>query len=115
MKVKLIERTTEKEKVANVLKINKKELPLVRDGWNFNWRKLFKVKGTEIFKVVLDESPAKIQGVVMLTLLNDEMVFMNNVEIAPHNIGENKLFTNTAGVLLAFACKKVLRWAKGII
>lgn len=113
MKVILIEKKTGTDKLATIQRIVRKELPLKKDGWNFNWKILFKVEGSEIFKVSLEESPKEIQGILMLTMFNDEMLFMNNVEIAPHNIGNNKKYENTAGVLLAFACKESFEKGKG--
>jgi len=113
MKVKLIERTTGIEKSAVIQRILKKEIPLKKDGWNFNWRSLTKVEGSEIFKIALTESPKEVQGILMLTIFNDEMLFMNNIEIAPHNIGRNKKFENTAGILLAFTCKESFEKGKG--
>ena len=82
------------------------ELPLKKDGWNFNWRNLFKVEGSRIYKITLKESTKEIQGILMLKMFNNEMLFMNNIEIAPHNIGKFKRYKNTAGILLAFACKE---------
>lgn len=113
MKVKLTERATGIEKPAIIQRILKKEFPLKKDGWNFNWRSLAKVEGSEIFKIALEDSPKEIQGILMLTIFNDEMLFMNNVEIAPHNIGKNKKYENTAGILLAFACKESFEKGKG--
>lgn len=113
MKVILLERETGIQKSAVVQRILRKELPLKKNGWSFNWRTLFKVEGSEIFKLSLEESPDEIQGIVMLTMFNDEMLFMNNVEVAPHNIGKNKKYDNTAGILLAFACKKSFEKGKG--
>ena len=106
MKVKILEKSTEIEKIAEIQLLEKKEIPLKKDGWNFNWRQLFKVEGSRIYKIALEETPNKIEGVLMLTLFNDEMLFMNNIEVAPHNLGKGKKYNNVAGCLLAFACKE---------
>lgn len=113
MKVKLIEKKTGIERHAEIQNITKKEQPLKKDGWNLSWRSLFKVEGSEIFKISLEESPKDIQGLLMLTMFNDEMLFMNNIEIAPQNVGKNKKYENTAGILLAFACKESFEKGKG--
>ena len=113
MKVTLIEKETGAQRTAFIQKIVRKELPLKKDGWNFNWETLFKIEGSEIYKISLEESPNEIQGIIMLTMYNEEMLFMNNVEIAPHNIGKSKKYVNTAGILLAFACKKSFEKGKG--
>ncbi len=55
-----------------------KEMPLKKDGWQFNWQKLSKVEGAMFFKITLKNSPAKVEGLLMLTLINDEMLYMNN-------------------------------------
>jgi len=106
MKVKILEKNTGIEKIAAIQLLIKKELPLKKDGWNFNWNQLFKIEGSLIYKIAIEETPGKIEGVVMLTLYNEEMLFMNNIEVAPHNIGKDKKYDNVAGCLLAFACKK---------
>lgn len=106
MKVKILEKYTNSEVYAKINKILQKDLPLKKDGWNFNWRQLYKIEGSIIYKITLVESPKKVEGVLMLTLFNEEMLFMNNVELAPYNIGTTKKYDNVAGCLLAFACKK---------
>lgn len=113
MEIALIEKSTGAKKIAIIKLIKKEELPLKKNGWNFNWKTLFKIEGSELFKVSLQDTPNQIEGIVMLTLLNDEMLFMNNIEIAPHNIGNNKKYTNAAGILLAFACKQSFEKGKG--
>jgi len=113
MKVELIESSTGKVHLADIKLIKYKELPLKKDGWSFNWKSLFKIEGSELYKISLEESPSEIQGVLMVTILYGEMLFMNNVENAPHNIGKNKRYENTAGCLLAFACKLSFEKGKG--
>lgn len=111
--MKILEQKTQLEKDAEIKKILKKELPLKKDGWNFNWRELFKIEGAELFKISLMESPNLIEGVLMLTMFNEEMLMMNNIELAPHNIGKNKKYDNIAGCLLAFACRESFEKGKG--
>ena len=41
----------------------------------------------------------------MLTMMFDEMLYMNNIEIAPHNYGDGGRYKFVAGCLLAFACR----------
>ena len=106
MKIKLLETKTGLEKEGRIEKILRKELPLKKDGWNFNWKVLFKVEGSELYKLALSATPGKVEGILMLTMFNEEMLFMNNIELAPYNIGKNKKYKNTAGCLLAFACMK---------
>jgi len=113
MKVSILEKKTDLEQKAEIKKILKKELPLKKDGWNFNWRELSKVEGSFIYKITLLESPNKIEGILMLTMFNEEMLFMNNIELAPHNIGKNKKYDSVAGCLLAYGCRESFEKGKG--
>ncbi len=106
MEVKIFDRTNRKEREASILKAIKKDMPKKKDGWQFAWRSLFKVEGSEIYKLVLNENPEKIEGVVMLSLMNDEMLYMNNIEVAPHNYGSGGQYDKVAACLIAFACLK---------
>jgi len=106
MKIFLLEKKSGKEKAVAISSVLKKELPLKKDGWQFNWRTLFEVEGADFFKITLDETSQIIEGMLMLTIFNEEMVFMNNIEIAPHNYGRHGIFKNVAGCLIAYACKE---------
>lgn len=106
MKVKILEKKTGSEKRAEIKEVSKKELPLKKDGWNFNWRELFKVEGSILYKITLIETPDRIEGMFMLTIFNEEMVFMNNIELSPSNIGKKKKYDKIAGCLLAFGCRQ---------
>lgn len=90
-----------------------KEMPLKNGGWQFSWRKLAKVEGALFFKITLKNSPEEIEGLLMITLMNDEMLYMNNLEVAPHNYGSKGRYENVAGSLIAFACKKSFELGKG--
>ena len=81
-----------------------KTLPLKKDGWNFNWRQLSK-NGT-IYVLRTIDSLENIEGA--LCLRNEyEMLIMDALELAPHNIGRaNKRYDYVAGCLIAFACRE---------
>lgn len=113
MYIKLIETKTRKSYAGQILEIFPKEMPSKKDGWQFTWRKLAKIEGAAFFKLTLKNSPKQIEGLLMLTLLNDEMLYMNNVELAPHNYGSKGKYENVAGALIAFACKKSFELGKG--
>ncbi len=49
----------------------------------------------------------------MLSVIDKEMIYMNNVEVAPHNFGTNRKFVNVAGVLIAFACLQSFEMGQG--
>lgn len=89
---------------AMISKASIKEMPLKKDGWQFNWRQLSKTEGAAFYKLTKIEAPSEVEGMLMLTLINEEMLFMNNVEVAPHNYGSKGKYENVAGSLLAFAC-----------
>jgi hypothetical protein len=88
-------------------------MPLKKDGWQFTWKKLAKIEGAQFYKITLKESPSKLEGLLMITLINDEMLYMNNLELAPHNYGSKGKYENVAGCLIAFACKKSFELGRG--
>ncbi len=83
-----------------------KEMPFRREGWQFTWKKLAKVEGAKFYKIVLRETPDILEGLLMLTVINEEMLYLNNLEVAPHNYGRDGKYEHVAGCLIAFACKK---------
>lgn len=106
MKIQLKEANTFKVHQGQILKIGPKEMPLKKDGWRFSWKKLAMVEGAQFYKINRIDSPEIIEGVLMFTLINDEMLYMNNVEVAPHNYGNGGKYENVAGCLISFACMK---------
>ncbi len=90
---------------ALIERASSKDMPLKKDKWQFNWRSLYKTEGAEFYKLTLKETPFTVEGVVMFTLMNEEMLYMNNIEIAPHNFGSNGKYDHVAGCLIAFGCK----------
>lgn len=112
MKVYLEEVSSGKIVEALISRASNKEMPLKKAGWQFNWKQLSKTEGANIFKLTKLETPKEVEGMLMLTLLNGEMLFMNNLEVAPHNYGSNGTYNNVAGNLLAFACYKSFEQGK---
>lgn len=106
MRVYLQELENGEQIEALISKASKKDMPLKKDGWQFTWKKLAKTEGSDFFKLTRKDAPDEIEGVLMLTLLYDEMPFMNNIEVAPHNYGSEGKYENVAGSLIAFACYK---------
>lgn len=113
MKIVLKETKTDNEFEALILPAGKEDMPSRKSEWQFNWKKLVKVEGALFFKVVLEQAPVQIEGILMLTLINAEMLYMNNIEVAPHNYGRNGKYENVAGCLIAYACKKSFELGKG--
>lgn len=75
-----------------------------KNGWNFNWKAEFKNEKSEQYKLTIVNNPTVIQGLLSITIENDH-IFMNLLESAPFNIGQNKLYEGVAGNLVAYACK----------
>ncbi len=85
--------------------INKEDVPLKKDGWNFNWRQLIKQENSRPYVLKLIESPRTVEGALLLRI-EANMLIMDVLEIAPHNIGKNKRYGFIAGSLIAFACRE---------
>lgn len=89
-----------------IVKGTTKDMPLKKEGWNFNWKSTFKRKNTDTYVLRLKSNPTSIQGVLHLKK-QEGMLIMDLVEIAPHNIGrKNKRYKYVAGCLIAFACRE---------
>lgn len=112
MKVYLEEVTSGEMIEALISKASGKEMPLRKDGWQFTWKRLYKTEGADFYKLTKLDTPEEIEGILMLTLLNEEMLYMNNLEVAPHNYGSEGKYQNVAGSLLAFACCKSFEQGK---
>jgi hypothetical protein len=81
-----------------------KELPLKKDGWNFNWKQLSKNGMIYVLRTI--DSPENIEGALCLRI-EYEMLIMDALELAPHNIGRvKKRYDYVAGCLIAFACRE---------
>jgi len=80
-------------------------MPLKKSDWNFKWKDLFSIEGAYFFKIYLTLTPNTVEGLLMITIINNEMIFMNNIEVAPSNYGSNGKYDGIAGALIAFACK----------
>ncbi|MBC8320174.1 MAG: hypothetical protein H8E34_05570 [Bacteroidetes bacterium] len=86
--------------------LTKNDLKVItkKKGWNFNWRSEFNNEKTEQYKLTIVNNTSIIQGLLSITIENDH-VFMDLLESAPFNIGQNKLYEGVAGNLVAYACK----------
>jgi len=106
MNVSLIKTDSSHAFGAVISSANQKDMPLKKNKWQFNWRNLYKTDNAFFYKITLEETPDQVEGILMLTLLFDERVYMNNIEIAPHNYGNKGRFENVAGCLIAYACRE---------
>lgn len=112
MEVKLLDVGSNKEIKATIDIANSKDMPIRKDGWQFTWRKLYKTEGAEFYKLSLQNESNEVEGILMLSMMFDEMLYMNNIEIAPHNLGKNGKFDNAAGCLIAYGCLKSFELGK---
>lgn len=93
---------------AEIIKGTLQDMPLKKDGWDFNWRAEIKKTDKEVFVLRL-LSDNSIQGALSLRKEGD-MLVMDLVEIAPHNKGQtNKKYKYAAGSLIAYACQETLK------
>ena len=91
---------------AEIVVAEKKDVPLKKDGWNFNWKQLIIEKNSQTFFLKTIEQPKGLEGALHLKIEN-EMLIMDVLEIAPHNIGQkNKKYDYVAGCLIAFGCRE---------
>ncbi|MBB4081113.1 hypothetical protein GGR28_003760 [Lewinella aquimaris] len=112
MKLNLLEVANGELIEAIISKASQTDLPKKKDGWQFTWQKLGKIEGADFYKLVTIDNPDMVQGVLMLTLVNEEMLYMNNIEVAPHNYGRQGRYDRVAGGLIAFACYKSFELGK---
>jgi hypothetical protein len=75
-----------------------------KNGWNFKWKAELENDIHEVFKLTIAGNPDIIQGLISIRREYDH-IFMNLLENAPFNIGQQKLYEGVAGNLVAYACK----------
>ena len=113
MRITIQETNTRKNIAAEILPAIKKDMPLKKEGWNFNWRQLYQDEKGAFYKLILIGKNSQIQGVLKLQLENKSMLVMKDIEIAPHNFGSKGKYEKVAGCLIAFACKRSFEIGKG--
>lgn len=72
--------------------------------WKFNWKAEFSDISKEVYKLTIVNNSNIIQGLLSVSIMDDH-VYMNLLESAPFNVGDNKLYEGVAGNLVAYACK----------
>jgi hypothetical protein len=89
-----------------VLPVTQSDLEEVtkKNGWLFDWKLEYNQTGHQLYKLVAEQEPQTIQGLVSLEKMEDH-VFMHLVENAPYNIGKGKKYIGVCGNLTAFGCK----------
>ncbi|HZJ35117.1 MAG TPA: hypothetical protein VFD29_00670 [Gillisia sp.] len=77
---------------------------LKKNGWNFDWKAEFNDLSKEVYKLTIINNSDIIQGLLSITMETD-YIFVNLLENAPFNIGNQKLYEGVAGNLIAYSCK----------
>ena len=104
--VYILERKNTRLIEADIVVAERKNVPLKKDGWNFNWKQLVQEQDAQTFILKTIELPQSVEGILHLKV-ESGMLIMDAVEIAPHNIGRNKKrYDYVAGCLIAFACRE---------
>ena len=94
---------------SEIVPMDKKTIPLKKDGWNFNWRQLSKEENARAYVLRTLNSPDHAKGALCLRYEHD-MLIMDAFELAPYNIGQkNKRYDYIAGCLIAFACRESIK------
>ena len=105
MKTQLKETSSGKMVAAEIKAAGLADMPLKRDGWQFNWRELHREnKQSLFFKLTLHKSPEKAEGMVVFTMLENGLLYMDCIEVAPTNYGSKGRYDYVAGSLLAIGC-----------
>jgi predicted dithiol-disulfide oxidoreductase (DUF899 family) len=92
--------------MTEVSRLTVKDIKAVskRNGWLFDWETELNDNTKEVFKLTILNNSTIIQGVISLSNERDH-IFMNLLESAPFNKGNNKMYDGVAGNLVAYACK----------
>ncbi len=81
--------------------------------WSFNWNGF--TDSFHVIKLTTLHNPTVLQGLVGFTVQKN-YVFMDFVEVAPHNKGRGKIYKGVAGNLMAFVCYlSVLKGYEGFV
>jgi len=92
--------------LTEVLPLEKADLKDIskKSGWKFNWKTEFSDSNKQVYKLILQNQPKIIQGLICFEKKSDH-IFMPLIETAPHNLGKTKKYLGVAGNLVAFGCK----------
>jgi hypothetical protein len=93
---------TEERFLTDILPVKFSEI--VEKNWLFDWKKENNKSGCKVFKLVTRGNEEVIQGLLSISDGKDH-IFMNLLESASFNKGQNKVYLGVAGNLVAYACK----------
>lgn len=88
--------------VVQLLKEDKRQIK--KADWRFNWYIEILNENRQIYKLVINNNPSIIQGLLSLEVKTDH-VYMHLIESASFNREKNKVYLGVPGNLVAFACK----------
>ncbi len=88
---------------VEILKATKDQIPLKKSGWEFNWKLALKKGHVYLLKTKFD---SLVQGAIQI-IVDDGMLTMEIIELAPWNIGSKKKYDFVSlGELLNIKAKK---------
>lgn len=56
--------------------------------------------------MIVKKKSEELQGLLKFSLINNEMIFLDNIEVAPHNYGSQGRYDLVIGSLLAYCSKQ---------
>lgn len=77
---------------------------LKKVDWLFKWKAEAKQVDKKVYKLVIDDNPDIIQGLISLQDRGDH-IFMSLIESNKFNRGAKKVYLGVPGNLVSFACK----------
>ncbi len=90
---------------TNVLELNTKDIKSLKKlDWLFDWKAEAKQADKTIYKLIIIDNAAIIQGLISLQDRGDHF-FMPLIESNKFNRGAKKVYLGVPGNLVAFACK----------
>jgi hypothetical protein len=75
-----------------------------KTDWLFDWKTEVNDKGKFVYKLVIKDNPAIIQGLISLQDKGDH-IYMHLIESSKFNRGAKKVYLGVPGNLVSFACK----------
>lgn len=83
---------------------NAKDMPSIKDSWQFNFNKHSLPKDKTAFILVKEDTPTIIEGCMIFSMHETFGPFMDYLEVAPHNKGLEGKYKRVSGCLIAYAC-----------
>jgi hypothetical protein len=105
MEVEILDILNKKKVKAEIILADITKMPLKKEGWHFDWKRVIKNKNTKTYILRSATTPQTIEGILQLKI-EKEMLIMDLIEIAPHNIGQKKRHDDVAGCLISFSCRE---------